>query len=170
MKQKKNNATLKKTLGGLLIILLVMGAVTLARYTTSLTGTGTATTALYQNDTEFTLTNDDMPTHPGDQRIVAFSVTNTKDAKTAEVAQIYEFTVETAENIPLEFAFSKDGGTTWKTASTNTKTNYQSVLGLTAQTDNWKIKIIWPDAADDSKYANEIDYVRIKIHMEQKAS
>lgn len=169
MKQKKKlNPTLKKTVAGLLIILLAMGAVTLARYSSAITGTGTATAALYMNDAVFTLSNDNIPRHPGDSRTIDFKVTNTKDAKTAEVAQTYEFTIETAENIPFEFALSKDGGTTWKNIAANTKTNYKSVLGLTQQTDSWKIKITWPDSASDSKYANEIEYVRVHIHMSQK--
>lgn len=169
MKQKKKlKSTLKKTVAGLLIILLIMGAVTLARYSSAITGTGTASTALYQNDAEFTLSTDDIPRHPGDSRTIDFNVTNTKDTKTAEVAQTYEFTIETAENIPFVFELSKDGGTTWKPASANTKTDYKSVLGLTQQTDNWKIKITWPESANDSKYANEIEYVRVHIHMTQK--
>lgn len=169
MKQKKKlNSTLKKTIAGLLIILLIMGAVTLARYSSAITGTGTASVALYQNDAEFTLSTDDIPRHPGDNRIVNFKVTNTKDGKTAEVAQLYEFTIETAENIPFVFELSKDGGTSWKTVKANTKTDDTNVLKLGEQTDNWKIKITWPDTESDSKYANEIEYVKVRIHMSQK--
>ena len=169
MKQKKKlNSTLKKTVAGLLIILLIMGAVTLARYSSAITGTGTASVALYQNDAEFTLSTDDIPRHPGDSRTIDFNVTNTKDTKTAEVAQTYEFTVETAENIPFVFELSKDDGATWKTVTANTKTDDKNILSLSEQTDNWKIKITWPDSASDSKYANEIEYVRVCIHLSQK--
>lgn len=170
MKQKKYNSTLRKTAAGLLIILLAMGAVTLARYSSQVQGTGTSTAALFQNDAKFTLTDDDVPKHPGDERIVDFKISNTKDSKTAEVTQTYEFTVETAENIPFTFAFSKDGGATWKTIAANTKTDYKNVLSLSEQTDNWKIKITWPDTASDSSYANEVEYVRVRIHMAQKSS
>ncbi|MFR6486466.1 MAG: hypothetical protein ACLUQK_02715 [Clostridium sp.] len=168
---KRNRTTLKKTAIGLVFILLVMGAVTLARYTSSVQGQGTATTALYQNNATFTLTGDDIPTHPNDSRTIEFIVSNTKENKTAEVAQIYEFMIQTAENIPFKFELSKDNGSTWKEAKANVKTDYKdNILNLNEQTDTWKLKITWPDSASESTYTNEIDYVQIKVLMEQKTS
>ena len=69
------------------------------------------------------------------------------------------------------FELSKDNGSTWKEAKANVKTDYKdNILNLNEQTDTWKLKITWPDSASESTYTNEIDYVQIKVLMEQKTS
>ena len=167
----RKKTTIQKTAIGLVLILLVMGTVTLARYASSVEGQGTATAALYQNDASFTLTGNDIPSHPGDSKTLTFTVSNTKDGKTAEVAQTYEFMIQTAGNIPFQFALSKDNESTWKEVKANLKTDYKdNILNLNEQTDTWQLKITWPDTASESTYTNEIDYVQVKVLMEQKAN
>ena len=87
---KKENGKIKKLLllGGL-AILLTIGIATYARYSSSVTGTGTANVALYTNDATFTIPADSIPSQPGETSTIDFSVTNTKENKTAEVAQTY---------------------------------------------------------------------------------
>lgn len=151
-------------------ILLVVGLTTYARYASSVQGTGTAQTALYTNNATFTVPEKSLPTHPGESTEIPFTVSNTKDGKTAEVAMTYDFLIETAGNLPFTFQVSNDNGENWKNITANTLSNQKFEFGLVQQTDNCKLKITWTDNESSDKYVNEVDYVKIKVKMEQKVN
>ena len=168
---KKENGKIKKLLllGGL-AILLTIGIATYARYSSSVTGTGTANVALYTNDATFTIPADSIPSQPGETSTIDFSVTNTKENKTAEVAQTYQFYIETAGNLPLTFALSNDGGNKWETTNGNQTTAFQPApeFGLNSEKHNWKLRMTWYKSKNSDKYVDELDYVKIKVKMQQK--
>ncbi|MFR7591070.1 MAG: hypothetical protein ACLUVC_06455 [Longibaculum sp.] len=168
---KKENGKIKKLLllGGL-AILLTIGIATYARYSSSVTGTGTANVALYTNDATFTIPEDSIPSQPGETSTIDFSVTNTKENKTAEVAQTYQFYIETAGNLPFTFALSNDEGSSWKSANGNETTEFNPVpeLGLNSEEHQWKLKMTWDKSENSDKYVDELDYVKIKVKMQQK--
>lgn len=169
MKKEKGKTKILLLLGSL-TILVTVGMATYARYSSSVTGTGTVDVALYTNDATFTIPEDSIPKQPGETRTIDFSVTNTKDNKTAEVAQTYQLYIETAGNLPLKFELSRDGGKTWESVASNTITAFNPVpeLGLISMTDDWKLKITWNKDENSEKYVNELDYVKIKVKMQQK--
>lgn len=169
MKKEKGKTKKLLILGGL-AILLTIGMATYARYSSSVTGTGTVNVALYTNDATFTIPADSIPSQPGETSTIDFSVTNTKENKTAEVAQTYQFYIETAGNLPFTFELSDDEGSSWKPVNRNETTTFNPVpeLGMTAETENWKLKISWDASKNSDEYVNELDYVKIKVKMQQK--
>lgn len=170
MKNKEKGNTGKLILLGLMAILLVVGLTTYARYASSVQGTGTAQTALYTNDAAFTVPVKSLPTHPGESIEIPFTVSNTKDGKTAEVAMTYDFLIETAGNLPFTFQVSNDDGTNWNDLTANTQSSYKFKFELTGKTDNCKLRITWPTDKNSDEYVNEVDYVKIRVKMEQKVN
>ena len=143
---------------------------TYARYSSSVTGTGIVNVALYTNNATFTIPNDSIPSQPGKISTIDFSVTNTKEDKTAEVVQTYQLYIETAGNLPFTFELSKDNGANWVTVNGNEITTFNPVpeLGMTTEKDEWKLKITWDKDKNGEEYVNELDYVKIKVKMQQK--
>ena len=174
---KRNRTTLKKTAIGLVFILLVMGAVTLARYTSSVQGQGTATTARFVNESTFQIDNVEMPKQPGTYTEMTFDVANYDTNGTAEVKMTYTFLAETAGNIPLKFTFTPvssnpTGDTTnmiRQTVEANTETNL-GTLNLNKMQHSYKVKIEWPSSVNTSELCTEIEYVRIRIKTKQANS
>ena len=41
-------------------------------------------------------------------------------------------------------------------------------LGMTTEKDEWKLKITWDKDKNGEEYVNELDYVKIKVKMQQK--
>lgn len=169
MKKEKGNTKKLLLLGGL-AVLLTIGLATYARYSSSASGTGSVDAALYTNDATFTVEDESIPKQPGQAKTIAFSVTNTKEKKTSEVIQTYQFYIETAKNLPLIFELSKDNGANWVTVNGNqiTKLTPEPELGLTEETDKWILRITWDASKNSEEYVNELDYVKIKVKMQQK--
>lgn len=110
----KKNLTKSRLMGYLLLLTAAsFGVISMsyARYTSQVTGEGTATVALWGSDATITQTfpvNVEALT-PGGNQSFDFMITNTKEGKISQVAQEYSIKVETTGNLPLEFTLaSKD--------------------------------------------------------------
>lgn len=161
----KRNKTGKKITIGILLILTTIGLGTLARYYSSVEGSGSATAAYYVSDApEFTI--DELPTQPGEKTTTSFTITNTKNEKTAETKLQYTLEFITANNIPLQFTTTKGQDTEKLNPNTQSKVY---VMGLGSQTDQYTVAIEWPADENDAKYAGLVDYVKVKLHVEQVA-
>lgn len=167
MNEEKKRKSRKIILLGLLVILATIGMGTLARYTSSQSGTGSATAANFVNDI-LTIDSSNLPTQPGESIIIKFQVSNKKEGHLSEVAQEYQLMIETQKNLPYIFELQKGTGTSFQLDGNKYSTG-KYALGLTEQTDEWSLKVTWnASETDGDKYANELDYVRIRARMQQK--
>ena len=164
----KNNKTGKKIVLGILLILLTIGIGTWACYYNSIEGDGSVTVAFYDSGVamaEFS----SLPTKPGESTQMQITVKNSGVAeKASEVKVKCWIMMETAENLPLEFEV-----TTSSISGSETLLPYQEskdnifALDKTTQSKVYTIKAIWPADKNDAGYAGLVDYVKIKVHMEQ---
>lgn len=164
----KKNKSWKKMILGILLILLTIGIGTWARYYNSIEGDGSATVAYYDSGVamaEFP----SLPTKPGDSTQVQITIKNYGDVqKVSEVKVKCWVEMETAKNLPLVFEV-----TTTSITGSETLLPYQKSkdnifsLETLIQSKPYTIKAIWPEDKNDAKYAGLVDYVRIKVHIEQ---
>ena len=162
----KKNKTGKKIVLGILLILLTIGIGTWARYYDSVEGSGSATVAFYDSGVEM-VEFSSLPTKPGESTQIQITVKNSGAAeKASEVKVKCWVEMETAKNIPLEFEV-----TTPSIAGSETLLPYQkskeNVFTLNKQSKVYTIKAIWPENQNDASYAGLVDYVKIKVHIEQ---
>lgn len=173
----RKKTTIQKTAIGLVLILLVMGTVTLARYASSVEGQGTAITARFVNASTFQINDVEMPTQPGTSTEIAFDVANYDTTGSAEVKMTYTFIAESTGNIPLVFTFTPVNSNPTEdttnmisqTIEANTETNV-GTLNLNDRKHSYKLKIEWPSSENASELSTEIDYVRIRIITKQAMS
>lgn len=164
----KNNKTGKKIILGILLILLTIGVVTWARYYSSTEGDGSATIAYYDSGVAMA-DFPSLPTKPGESTQVQITVKNYGDVKKASEVKVKCWVeMETAENLPFIFEV-----TTAAIAGSETLLPYQEskdnifTLEKLIQSKPYTIKAIWPEDKNDAKYAGLVDYVKIKVHIEQ---
>lgn len=180
-----------------LLMLLLLAAVatslfandTMAKYSSSFTGSGTVNVAAFAGGADtasFNVAVNDLS--PGGTSTVNFAVQNYEGDKNSEVAMTYEIQVETTGNLPLSFALSSNAGD---------KGPYNQPVGQLAATDAEKLKytatggrlpvaagdasqgmgkkrhayelaVTWPaEAAHDWDYSNEIDMITVTVTSTQ---
>lgn len=153
----------KKMILGILLILMTIGLGTWARYTSSIEGKGSATAAYYVFDAPtFSIT--DLPTQPGEKTKTSFTVTNSKNGKTAETKLQYTLKFITANNLPFQFKLTKGNDSQELAPNVFSKIH---TMGLTQETDTYDVEISWPTSESDAKYAGLVDYVKVKLQVEQ---
>ena len=153
------------------------GTAAYSRYRMEKTVDGAALIACFATGMKFIdVTN--LPEKPGESTDMKFTVTNHDGARTSETLLSYTVVLETAKNLPLEFTLSRDesqgdyGDANWiengKLAGNTASGEGKLPLG-TAATHRYILNINWPleTDADDYEYADEIDYVRIRIQAKQ---
>lgn len=165
----KKNKTGKKIILGILLILITIGLGTWARYTSGIEATGSVTAAKYVTDVQ-TINFDDLPTQPGETTTVDFHISTFKDGEYAETKVNYWFEFETAGNLPFTFDIYDGSGNRLlqQGLAANTKSNvFELDLMPTGYRRPHRVKINWPVNKNDAKYAELVDYVKVKVHMEQ---
>ena len=175
----------------LLLLLLAMagtGAVTLARYTSQVLGTGQAVVASFVSDSSVVSENSvslpvsSLPKKPGAHVEIRFLVTNKKDDKISQVAQNYSLTILTAGNLPYEYKLS--GTITGASSSDMNRlltaaeygaaipVNIPSAGGILPPSDSvthtYTLTISWPENAADPVYADEVEHIELVVDSEQR--
>ncbi len=156
-------------------------SVTLARYTTTASGAGTATVAAMAGGSSLVgepirMLLDDM--YPGGEaKALKFQVVNYSGEAISEVAIDYEITVTTTGNLPLRFTLSSDpledtvpGGAilTGGRAQTLAGGSFPLTEGKREQTHTYMLIAEWPAEENDAGYADEIDLVTITVESRQR--
>lgn len=163
----KKNKTGKKIILGILLILITIGLGTWARYTSSVEGEGSATVATYASNVttvEFTT----LPTKPGEEVEQTVIISNNKDGKIAQTKLKYWFVLETAGNLPLKLEIQDPNGSVLNTVNANTESKeFEFPYSSATVNKSYKIKVIWPIDQNDAQYAGMVDYVKLKVHIEQ---
>lgn len=157
---------------------LVLG-VTNARYSTVVSGTGTASVAAVELelDTKQDLSVNLVGMKPGDSREIPFTVKNSKDSKVSEVTQEYSVIVETTGNLPLEYTLtvSSSDNKAYYVAegpSVGNDSNHREWTGgkflhSTDSTHNYTLKVKWPEGEASEIYKKEIDLVTLTVDAKQ---
>lgn len=165
----KKNKTGKKIILGILLILITIGLSTWARYTSGIEANGSVTVAKYVTDVQ-TIEFVDLPTQPGEITDVRLNISSFKDREYAETKVNYWFEFKTAGNLPFTFDIYDGSGhrLLQQGLTANTKSNvFELDLMETGYRRPHMVKINWPVNKNDAKYAELVDYVKIKVHMEQ---
>lgn len=115
---------------------------------------------------------------PGGTKEYKFSVTNKKGAAVSEAAQNYSITVETTENLPLQYKISQDSGDS-STGGAQIQDGDLTLAGgkvileggSLPHSDETKhtyiLTVHWPSDQNEVKYADEIDMVTITVNSRQ---
>lgn len=157
------------------ILLCQLGGVTAwSRYRLSRDGGGNAVVASLVTEAEFSMVVQEMPTKPGERTSMNFKVTNYEGNRVSETRLQYTVKPETAGNLPLKFTLSPNGTADgdWIAAGV-VECNQESDPGFLRQgetiTHHYTLTIDWPleTGAGDDQYADEIDYVKVRIHAKQ---
>lgn len=160
--------------------ILCCGAITTAawsRYQFHNGGRGEAVVARFVTGSEFHIDPASLPQKPGETTQVKFMVTNFEGEQVSEAMLGYQVTPETAGNLPLTFQLNRDE------ASVAADSNWipdGELTGNTASTDgifqagqaavhHYRLTINWPvlEDGENADYADEVDYVRVKIQARQ---
>lgn len=164
----------------LCIVTTLTTTVTLSRYMTSVSGSGTATAAMMTGGmSQLALTIPSMK--PGDREVVTFEVVNYtgigEQQKVSEVSQNYTITLVNTENLPLTYTLiqcENQGNGTGLPINTvllpNTATTDKGVFPPTvAVTHTYTLEITWiDDGQDNHAYSGKIESIDIRIDAEQE--
>lgn len=154
---------------------LLVLSMTYARFTSAVDGNGKAALAVWESQSD-ALTIDVGGMKPGTVKTYEFYITNSKDGVTSDVAQIYTFTVESTNNLPLAYQLSPVGSSTAGTMileqSLDMSQGKSRLSGgrlphTTAVRHEYILKITWPKGQTAAGYADEIDMVTLTVDAEQ---
>lgn len=178
MEDKQNKRRIISYLLCFTLACLVVLGVTYARYKSSVSGIGTATTAKVALNSSADLSNVLKNMKPGESRDIDVSVSNQNlsENKVSEVTQDYTITVKTTGNLPLEFSLREKNlngeGAYVKQDPLNNGNN--SVVWSGGQmphseivTHDYTLSVKWTESNKDSAYADEIDKITLAVDAEQ---
>ena len=158
------------------IVTALISGVTLARYQTTVTGTGTATVALPVADAG-TLTFSSGELKPGGSSTFTFAVTNftgsEANPQVSEVSQDYIVTVGSTENLPLAFTLSSaavsptTGGGNGVSGLGTSPTTTGSLPHTTAATHTYTLTATWPADKNEAALADEVDLITVTVTATQ---
>ncbi len=176
--QRKTHNRLWVFLLYLALVTSLILSVTLARYSSAVVGTGTATVAAMAGDASSTLQMSlDGMTPGGEDRTLEFRVVNFTAKAVSEVALDYQITVETTGNLPLVFALTADegenrvpGGTVLNGVKSQTLTGGAFPLSEEGQAHTYTLTASWPERLNDGGYSREIDLVTVRVEARQRLS
>ena len=162
-----------------ILLCQMAGTTAWSRYSQKRTGGGTGVVASLVTEAEFHIDVQKLPTKPGESTAMNFMVTNYEGDRVSETYLQYAARIETAGNLPLTFFLSpNESGVTadgnWIAAG-DIGGNTDSRPGILKQgekvTHHYTLTINWPveTGASDEQYADEVDYVRVRIHANQVA-
>lgn len=176
--QRKQHSRLWVLLLYLALVTSLILSVTLARYASGMSGTGTATVAAMAGDASSTLQMSlDRMTPGGEGKELKFQVVNFTDNAVSEVALDYQITVTTTGNLPLTFHLTADtaehtvsGGTVLSGVKSQTLTGGAFPLTGEKQAHTYTLTASWPPSANDGGYSQEIDLVTVRVEAKQRIS
>ena len=160
-----------------ILLCQLAGTAAWSRYRDISDGGGSAVIACLVSGTEFRIDAGSLPTRPGETTQVAFEVTNYEGIHVSETLLQYTVEPETAENLPLIFYLKRDetkgaADTEWIPEG-SIAGNHASQAGLLQAgiktTHRYILTVGWPveTGTGDYEYADEIDYVQIRVHANQ---
>ena len=157
---------------------MLLGVPTWSRYRKNIESEGSAVIARLAVGSDINIEAGSLPKRPGESTETTFTVTNEKNGAVSEVKLQYHMKLETANNLPLTFALVHDetqgaADQNWIAAGSiagNTTIGPGAFFPGEKAAHRYILTIGWPESAeaDDVDYADEIDYVRLKIHAEQE--
>lgn len=118
--------------------------------------------------------------NPGEILEYPFSVSNSSSGSTSNVTVMYEMTIKTYHFVPLLIELYKINGTeqlimtcdeTYTRNSSNElicNTPTQEISYSSENSDEYKLKVEFPDEYNGSEYAGLVDYINIEIRSWQK--
>lgn len=156
---------------------LVLG-VTYARYSSAITGTGSAHVAAVELELNepLDLSEQLQGMTPGTERKLSFEISNAKGTSVSQVAQDYSITVNTTGSLPLIFTLAHSDSTTAGTyADTPSNAEGQPVWTWSGGalphseeiTHTYSLTVTWPAEQADAHYADEIDLVTLTVDAKQ---
>lgn len=155
-----------------LITTIISIDLTLANYKTEVELQTATTVALMASDTIIEIENN-LDGYPGCEPIVCpINLTNAKNNTVCEVSQSYSIYVDRTdfENIPIEISLYKDKYCTEILAlDENGKYSSDEFIfeaGIESSV-TYYLKIEWPEEANNSDFAFEIEYFKLNIDIEQ---
>jgi hypothetical protein len=108
---------------------------------------------------------------PGDVKTITIWVKNKNSAGTVSgYNQKVNLELTTTGNLPLEFTLHKTGGTPVALAHPDPyryTSESQMFTANTGETKTFVLTITWPAGSRDYMYANEIDYIELKLKAVQ---
>ena len=160
-----------------ILLCQIVGTAAYSRYRMEKTGDGESRIACFATGMKF-IEVMNLPEKPGESTDMKFSVTNHEGDRTSETLLYYTVTMETAGNLPLEFTLSRDesqgdhADDNWignGKLTGNTASGQGSLPLGTAVIHRYILKVSWPmeQDTDNYEYADEIDYVRIRVQAKQ---
>ncbi|MBC8571214.1 hypothetical protein [Zongyangia hominis] len=154
----------------LVLIVALASTVTLSRYMTSVSGTGTASiSTVDMKATSLNFSSGELK--PGGSKTFSFDVVNFTGTNVSDVTQDYTVTVTTSGNLPLHFDLSGagaagDGYALLKDAGSSTWSG--GLLPHTAATTHsYTLTVTWPQENNAAALADEIDLITVTVRAEQ---
>lgn len=174
----------KKVIIVIFIPLLIFGAgLTYSMFNSNINLSGEQNIAQFIFNTE-RLDELELPItdlNPGEEKVYEFSISNNKDGKVSATTIEYQLTIKTMHLIPLDIELYKmheDEEELVLRCDENYTRNTENELvcnGLTMRmeysselTDNYKLKLKFPNEYDSEEYSNLVDYINIEIKSSQK--
>lgn len=162
----------------LLLACVMMMGVTYGRYTSTVTGTATATVARVELNSTADLSNALKGIKPGDNIGIDVKVSN-MDAnnKISEVTQDYSITIDTTGNLPLKFTLAGKNTTakgTYVNTTTLSENTGNQVVWSGGQMPHseiaqheYTLNVTWEQSNNNDEFANEIDCITLTIDAKQ---
>ena len=118
---------------------------------------------------------------PGEEREYLFSVTNSREDVISDVTVEYQLSIKTYHFMPLEIELYQVNeeedilfGTCDEKSARNSSNELvcnmpiSTLINSKKQSDDYKLKIIFPKEYNDVVYSNLVDYLNIEIESWQK--
>lgn len=161
-----------------ILVCMTFGVPSWSRYRAQVVSSGQAVIACLAVGSEINIDAGTLPKKPGTSTQVIFAVTNEENGKVSETELRYHVTPETGENLPLTFTLTQDpskgpADDNWISDGSTVAANTASVEGTfppgQGAVHRYIMTIGWPEdqESDNADYADEIDYVRLKIRAVQ---
>ena len=153
-----------------MLSLAMMGSV-MARFTSSLNGEDSARVAIMANDVTTSL-NVALKGYPGSSVTYPLVLTNADNDKVCEVSQGFTVKLLTDDSvdIPLVYELYLDEGLTEKISPNGDGVYSSSDFKFKANVYSEKvvyIKISWPESVNDISFADEIEYFKLNVVIDQ---
>lgn len=169
----KKEIKLPKLLFFFFITTVIVTELTLSKYGSTATLSDTVKVALFANDVTTTVAAT-QNIYPGsDPVIIPITVTNKEESKVCQVSETFVIDLKVNENpnIPLEYSLCKNATCTSTVAKNSDGYYTDSTFNFQANREESKtyyLKVYWPEIYNDSSYAFEVDYVKLKFIITQK--
>ncbi|MBS5065810.1 MAG: hypothetical protein KHZ58_18820 [Hungatella hathewayi] len=156
----------------------IFGATTYARYTSQVTGIGTATVARFAVNSDVDNITVNVPNQVGESIETPFVVSNVVNGMISEVK--LEYTIQAAFVCDVPFKYSLvdetvEGKGTRETVTDGAAGSSTSFINIgkgtmpmgDSTTHSYRLVITWPETANDANYAGSSNAVTLKVDISQ---